>query len=51
MIQVSMLLQTHTVELWLRISSQADSVCFGGNPGSLSRNPKVPWNPGSKTLA
>jgi len=27
------------IELWLRISSQANSVCFGGTPGSHSRNP------------
>ena len=30
----------HT-ELWLRISSQASSVCSGGTPGSHSRNPEV----------
>ena len=38
------------VELWLRISSQAISVCFGGTPGSHSRNPVFPRNPGWKTL-
>jgi len=27
------------IETWLQISSQAISVCFGGTPGSLSRNP------------
>jgi len=27
------------IELWLRNSSQAISVCFGGIPGSHSRNP------------
>jgi len=27
------------IELWLRISSQAITVCFGETPGSRSRNP------------
>ena len=30
------------IELWLWISSQAISVCFGWTPGSHSRNPEVP---------
>ena len=29
------------IELWLWISSQAISVCFGGTSGSHSRNPEV----------
>jgi len=37
-------------ELWLRISSQAISVCFGGTPGSHSRNPEVPRKPDWQTL-
>jgi len=30
--------------------SQAISVCFCGTPGSHSRDPEVPRNPGLKTL-
>jgi len=33
------------IELWLWISSQANSVSFGGTPGSHSPNHEVPWNP------
>ena len=39
-----------SIELWLRISSQAISVCFGGTPVIHSWNPEVPRNPGWKTL-
>jgi len=39
------------INVWLRISSQAISVCFSGIPGSHSRNPEVPRNLGWKTLA
>ena len=38
------------VELWLPISSQTISVCFGETPGGLSRNRRVPRIPGWKTL-
>ena len=38
------------IELWLRILSQALSVCFDGTPGSHSRNPEVPRNLGWKIL-
>jgi len=41
---------TNRTELWSRISSQAISFCFGGTPGSHSRNIKVPRNQGWKTL-
>jgi len=36
--------------LWLRIPSQAISVCFGRTPDSHSRKPEVPRNPCWKTL-
>ena len=38
------------MQLWLRILSQALSVCFGRTPGSHWRNPEVPRNSGWKTL-
>jgi len=38
------------IELWLRISSQAFTVCFGRTPGSHLRNPEVPRNSGWKIL-
>jgi len=45
MTQVSILLQPH----WTAVPNfvPAISACFGGTPGSHSRNPKVPRNPGS----
>jgi len=36
------------IELWLRLSSQAMSGCFGRTPGNHSRNP---WQPLAEPLA